>query len=657
MNNKINFPEFADEAFEEIKENLIKIRKILIEIENQIESKSINNNSINDLLISFHTIKGISGMIGIVELQSVSHTIESYLKFINSTGYHVSKEAFEKIIDGVQKLESMVETLQTNKDEFYNLIHSLNLNQFKDSVSDLINNSQSEINVLVTHQNEKNETNNESDLKNKFEIFFTPSQELFSKGINVNSVKNDLSKLAEILSSTPQKTKDGKVLFKFLISTNKDIDELKNLFSYLEIINYQKPISENVSQKEIKQTQKPQKTSTVSNIVRVELNKLDDLMRMIGELVINRSRLEQTIKTFQNDMPIQAFRAFQETNQSIERQLRYLREGIMKVRLVPVSEVFDKMQFVIRDLIRSSSKKINIIVKGKETEIDKYVVDKIFDPLMHIVRNSVSHGIELPDERKANGKKEEGIIEFKAYTSGDTVIIEIKDDGRGINRDLIFKKGIDLNIISPNEIHDDNTLLNILCHPGFSTKDSADLSSGRGVGMSSVKNIVNELGGSLDIETEINKGTNWIIKIPLTLAIIDALIVQVDKHLFAIPQPSVKEVIEIDSREIKYIQNNEIISYRGTILPLIYLSKLFKINESTNEKLNAILIGHEKNRVGLVVDSVKTSREIVVHTISDPLIQSSGISGATELGDGRAVLILDSQSILKEFKKTKTYLN
>ncbi|MCX7875369.1 MAG: chemotaxis protein CheA [Melioribacteraceae bacterium] len=653
MTDKINFPEFADEAFEEIKENIIKIRKILIEIEDKLENHSFNKNSINDLLISFHTIKGISGMIGIIELQSVAHSIENYFKFINSSECNITKEAFEKIIEGVQKLENMIEILQNDKDYFYSLVHSLDLNQFTKSIASIIEKSKNENELL--NKKEEVVSENEEALKNKFVIHFTPSQELFSKGINVNSLKNEISKIGEILSSLPQKTTEGKVAFKFIVLTNKSLEELKNLIDYVSIEEEKKEVPVQ-KQTEPQKQEYSNKVSTSSTIVRVELNKLDDLMRMIGDLVINRSKLDQTIKTFQNEIPTYALRAFQETNQSMERQLRYLREGIMRVRLVPIGEVFDKMLFVVKDLIRKSNKQINMVILGKDTEIDKYVIDKIFDPLMHIVRNSVSHGIEYPDERISKGKTKEGLIELNAFTSGDTVIIEIKDDGKGINRDLVFRKAIEAGIISPNENQDDNTLLNILCHPGFSTKDSADLASGRGVGMSSVKNVITELGGTIDLETEPDKGTKWIIHIPLTLAIIDALIIQVENHLFAIPQPSVYEVIEVDKNEVNYLQNNEIINYRGMIIPLVYLSKLFKINGNKNSKLYALLIGQDKNKIGLVVDKIKTSREIVVHTITDPLIQSTGISGATELGDGKAVLIIDTQSIFRDIK-LKIHLN
>jgi len=660
MNKQFNFPEFADEAFEEINENIVKIRKTLLEIEDKIETKSYDRASVNDLLICFHTIKGISGMIGVVELQSVAHSIESYLKHINSTELDINKDAFEKIILGVQKLEAMIASLTSDDDDFSKLISSLELDHFNKDILSIIEKSKNEIKEKSEGKKiQLKEVETKKESKQLFQVDFIPSQELFNKGINVNSLRNELSNIGEIVSSTPQKTNEGKVIFRFIISSVKSLEEIKNQITYAEIERLEeKKKIEIEEQREIdkKQEQKPKSGISSSNMVRVELSKLDDLMRMVGDLVINRARLDSTIKSFQNEIPTYALRMLQETNQSMERQLRYLREGIMRVRLVPIGEVFDRMKFVVRDLIRSSNKQIDMVIKGKETEIDKYVVDKIFDPLMHIVRNSVSHGIELAEERKKKGKKEEGLIQLIAYTSGDSVIIEIEDDGKGIDRELIFKKGIEAGIISPNDKKDETTLVNILCSPGFSTKDTADMGSGRGVGMSSVKNVLSELGGTIELETEIDKGTKWIIHIPLTLSIVDALIVQVEDQQFAIPQPSVNEVIEIDRDEIRQLQNNEIINYRGTILPLVYLSKIFKLKNKEREKFNALLIGTGKNRTGLVVDKIKTSREIVVHTITDPIIQSSGISGATELGDGKAVLIIDTQSILREIKN-KAFLN
>lgn len=659
MNKQFNFPEFANEAFEEINENIVKIRKTLLEIEDKIETHFYDKSAINDLLISFHTIKGISGMIGVVELQSVAHSVESFLKHVNNTQTFINRNEFELIINGVQKLEAMVSSLISEDDNYNELITSLKLDNFSKEILSKVEKSKDDLqNGMIEKQVELKKTEEEKRSKQLIQIDFIPSQELFNKGINVNFLRAELSNISEIVSSTPIKTDEGKVIFRFIISTEISIEEIINKLPYTQVIKLdestKKQIAESteVEKKEIK----PKTSTAASNMVRVELSKLDDLMRMVGELVINRARLDSTIKSFQNEIPTFALRSLQETNQSMERQLRYLREGIMRVRLVPIGEVFDRMKFVVRDLIRTSNKQIDIIIKGKETEIDKYVVDKIFDPLMHIVRNSVSHGIELAEERVGKGKNEKGTIQLIAYTSGDSVVIEIEDDGKGIDTELIFKKGIEAGLINPNDKKDENTILNILCSPGFSTKETADLGSGRGVGMSSVKNVLSELGGTIELETEINKGTKWIIHIPLTLAIVDALIVQVGDQQYAIPQPSVNEVIEIDKNDIKQLQNNQIINYRGTILPIIYLSKIFKLKSKEKENFNALLIGSGKNKTGLVVDKIKTSREIVVHTITDPIIQSTGVSGATELGDGKAVLIIDSQSIIRDIKN-KTFLN
>jgi two-component system chemotaxis sensor kinase CheA len=323
------------------------------------------------------------------------------------------------------------------------------------------------------------------------------------------------------------------------------------------------------------------------------------------------------------------------------RQLRDLRESVMRVRLVQIGEVFERMTFVVRDLARESGKKIVVQLSGGETEIDKFLVERMMDPFMHLVRNAVSHGLETVAEREAQGKRSEGLLSLSAMTAGERIVIKIADDGRGINRNLVIARATARGLGHGNSEIDDAALLDLICTPGFSTREEADRESGRGVGMDVVKNAIEELGGRMSLVTKTGEGTTFIIELPLTLAIAEALIVSVNSQRFAVPQAAVREVLEVESASTRMLENNEIISYRGKVLPLLRLARVFEMNYQRRDKFHVLVIGEETNAVGLAVDRILGQREIVVRAIKDPLAQSKGIAGATELGDQKVVLILD----------------
>jgi two-component system chemotaxis sensor kinase CheA len=388
-----------------------------------------------------------------------------------------------------------------------------------------------------------------------------------------------------------------------------------------------------------------------SNVVRVDLSRLDELMLMVGELVISRAKLAEQIKRVENNLASGDWRDLQEINHAIERQLRNLRDGVMRVRMIPIGEIFERMQFAVRDLARETGKRIQLEIKGENTEIDKLLVERMLDPLLHLVRNAVSHGIEEAETREAKGKSPEGKICLHAATIGETIKIEISDDGRGIDRKEVAARARQRGLLNANEDLDEAALLEILCAPGFSTREEADKTSGRGVGMDVVRRTVDELGGVIKLETEADTGTKFQIQLPLTLAIADALIVAVDRERFAVPQSNVREVIEIEPGAVRKFENNEVIEYRGAALPIVRLAHLFALEEKARGAFHAFVVGEGNQAVGIAVDRIIGQSEIVIRAISDPLAQVAGISGATELGDGRVVLILDVAAITRRLKQ------
>jgi len=379
-----------------------------------------------------------------------------------------------------------------------------------------------------------------------------------------------------------------------------------------------------------------------SNVVRVDLARLDELMRLVGEMVVTRARLEDTLRRIEAHVPFQEWRALQDHSARLERNLRDLREGVMRVRLVPVGEIFRRMPFVVRDLARDNGKRVHLELTGQSTEIDKFLVERMMDPVLHLVRNAISHGIETPEQRTAAGKPADGIVRLGASTAGETVILEIGDDGRGVDIASVAQRARSLGIVVPDDGGlDSRALLDIICSSGFSTREEVDRASGRGVGMAVVRDTVEGLGGTLAVESRPGRGTTFRMTLPLTLAITDAIIAHVGDQIFAVPQTAVREVVEVDATLLHAFERNELMPYRGGTLPMVRLSEMFSIPSARRPRYHAIVVGTGQAAIGLIVDRIAGQREVVVKAVTDPLIRVDGVSGATELGDGRVVLILD----------------
>jgi two-component system chemotaxis sensor kinase CheA len=472
---------------------------------------------------------------------------------------------------------------------------------------------------------------------NVWRFEFRPSSGIAAKGITVNTVLEELRGIGQIMSATPIIVENGAIAFEFMVASNAPKEKFQTLLPLG--VTYSATSTAAVSP--APEPQRQQVTPGAANVIRVEMNRLDELMRMVGELVINRSRLENAVHA--EDLP-----ALQDINLSMERQLRELREAVMRVRMVPVGLIFERMRFVVRGLERDLGKRIEVQLQGQDTEIDKHIVERMMDPVLHLVRNAVSHGLELPQERLAAGKPEAGFVRLKASTAGDTVLIEVEDDGRGIDVDGITKRARLLKLIGPEETVEEKRLLDIISGLGFTTRDKADLASGRGVGMAAVHAVVKELGGAIHVATEAGRGTRFSIRLPLTLLIADSLMVNVAGQRFAVPQAAVQEVLAVDTSQLQVAENNEMLSFRGGVLPILRLTKCFGLPDQGKQRMHLLVIGNGGGSVGLAVDRITGHREIVVRAINDPLCCSPGIIGATEVGDGRPVLIVDPHSLIRE---------
>jgi two-component system, chemotaxis family, sensor kinase CheA len=390
---------------------------------------------------------------------------------------------------------------------------------------------------------------------------------------------------------------------------------------------------------------------SVSRSVRVDIRKLDLLMNAVGELAIVKSALARIGEQVRADGDRRLGSELQRLQRSFDRRLLELQEGILEVRMVPLSQMFERLTRVVRQISRDVGKDIRFVVTGGETEIDKLIVEELSDPLMHIVRNAIDHGIEGVERRLSMGKPRAGTIALNAYQKGNHVVVEVEDDGGGVNAKFLVERAVSLGKLSMEDARQltRKDVLALMFLPGLSTRDQANDFSGRGVGMDVVKTNIGRLGGVIDLESEVNIGTKITVTLPITLAIVSALLVHVAGRLYALPLNAVSEAMVLDHQAIRVVDGKEVQSLRGASLPLCYLRRLFRLSharEPSKEFVVVATIG--SRRLGLVVDELLGQQNIVIKALGATLCDVRGFSGATELGDQRLALVLDVASIIEE---------
>ncbi|MBI5185905.1 MAG: chemotaxis protein CheA [Nitrospinae bacterium] len=388
--------------------------------------------------------------------------------------------------------------------------------------------------------------------------------------------------------------------------------------------------------------------------IRVETTKLDHVMNLVGELVLGRNRLTNLLSRFEarRNGNEDLASTLSEVTGFINLVTSDLQLAVMKTRMQPIKKVFGRFPRLVRDLARELNKSVDLILRGEETELDKSVIEQINDPLVHIIRNSIDHGIESKEQRLLLGKPDTGTIRMSAYYEGNHIVIEIEDDGKGIDPARVAAAALKKGVLSQQEIQgmDEKEIINLIFAPGFSTAEKVSDVSGRGVGMDVVKTNITKLSGMIDLVSKVGIGCTLYIKLPLTLAIMNALIVTAGEETFAIALSSVVEITRIKTEEVEFIDQKEVIKLRNAVLPLIRLKDLFDLKDSpaSADMIYVVVIGIAEKRIGIVVEKLKGQEEIVIKSMGDYLSEVPGIAGATVGGDGKVMLILDIAAIFEK---------
>lgn len=675
----MSLDQYIDLFITETKENLDSLNNLLLELENDMNNLDI----INEIFRVAHTLKGMAGTMGFEYMTSLTHDMENVLDALRSKKVNVNIETIDILFKCLDSLDNMLTSIMEDGKESDENVSDLKEKLKRVLSGESINGTgeaQDNTKSLNEEQKDTSEqiilTEYDADLikkaiglnKNVFKLNVGLASTCVLKSARAFMIFQAIEKKGEIIKAVPpvQDIEEERfdLKFKLLIITDEDNDTIKKSVDSIsevdevvvEDINLDNEKIKNSSygnenvknNKETKGKDKEKNENAQKNkpkvgkTVRVDINRLDSLINLVSELIIVKTRLDdikQEVKA-----PV-----YNETIEYLERITTSLHDAVMKVRMVPIDTVFSRFPRMIRDISKELGKNIKLRMTGEETELDRTVIDEIGDPLIHLLRNSIDHGLESTAERIAAGKGEEGNINLRAYQAGNNVIIEVEDDGQGINVEKVKNKAVQLGILNKNiaDTLPQKDIVNILFRPSFSTADKVTDLSGRGVGLDVVKTKIEELGGNIEVDTEKGKGTKFLIRLPLTLAILQALMVMVEDEKYAIPLGNIKEIIKISSKDIKYIQQNEVIILRDEVVPIQWLNRMLGIEREEEEATyTAVIIKKSDNVSGLLVDKLIGQQEIIIKSLGKMLSSVKLIAGATILGDGNVALILDINAII-----------
>ncbi|NLI60970.1 MAG: chemotaxis protein CheA [Clostridiales bacterium] len=623
----------------------------------ELETDTKNQRAVNEIFRAAHTLKGMAGTLGFNMITDITHNMENLLDEIRSQKKEVTAELIDILLECTDALDLLVQDIIEQGSEGARDVTALlsKLEDSKTSTKDMDSWDLSyERMKLDQYQLSIINTAAEQSLS-PYWIEIRLQSNCLMKAARAYMVFQAAEGYGEIIKTLPQvqdiEEERFENTFSILLLTGHNEADMKSrleLISEVESVRIKKleqdiVDSSNPPKVETKKLADSQQQKTPSSnrqmrSIRVDIERLDSLMNLVSELIIIKNTMEDI-------GGYDAESGMEESMEYLSRVTNELHDAVMKVRMIPVEMVFNRFPRVVRDLAKNTKKQIKLNIVGADTEVDRTIIDEIGDPLIHLIRNGIDHGIELPDERIKAGKDPDGIIDLVAYHDGNNVVIEVRDDGRGIDLDDIVKSAIKKGLVSEEKVSflDTKGKIDLMFQPGFSTAQSVSDISGRGVGMDVVKTKVESLGGVVEVETKMGQGSRFIIRLPLTLSIIQALLVQVSQEIYAIPLSSVQEIIDIPVSDIKELKGQETIPYRGALIPLVRLDEEFEIQlTNKNQKtITLVVIKKGEKQSALSIGNLIGQQEIVIKSLGKYLSDIKVISGATILGDGRVALILD----------------
>ena len=656
--------EFLGEA-EEIFE---KLNLDLVELGERADSGESDPDLLNSIFRGAHSLKGLAGMFGFTDIGELSHHMENLLDSLRLGKVPLNEILVETLFESLESLTRLVhgkgEKIEFTLDiaPLITKISGVLQGGGSDNRGDLLANANIDDAILsvLTEFEEHRLLENLKQGRNLLKVKAVFALESFDK--ELAEMTASIKKEGEVISTLPSSSVDISegIAFELLVGTTKSSEQIAALLGETKVeveeisAGTPRAVTEEAPEQSaaVAQIGDEQTGSlrSISRMVRVDIEKLDSLMNIVGELVLAKAAIGdvgERLKTLGN---VELGADLQKATRILERRLEELQKGVMDVRMVPVSQLFDKLTRIVRRVSSESGKKVSLEIVGADTELDKLIVEELSDPLVHIIRNSIDHGVESSSERSAAGKSEKGSIALKAYQKGNHVVIEVSDDGRGIDPDKVREKAIAKKLIDKNIELSKEEIIDLIFLPGFSTQEEVSDLSGRGVGMDVVKNNIASLSGMIEIDTEKGAGTRISLTLPITLAIIKALVIEVCNKTYAVPINSVLETLMIESSAIRTIERREVIELREQTLPLIRLGKVFDLPGGNVKQENyfVVVVGLADKRVGLLVDELMGQQDVVIKSLGEALNFIKGFAGAADLGKQKTILVLDVGGLITE---------
>lgn len=678
-----------DEFLAESQEIVESLSRDLLLLDHGQKHGRADPDLVNSVFRGVHTLKGIAGMFGYRDLSEIAHVLEDLLDHLRLGRVALAQSSLDVLFEGVEVLQRLLGAIRGES-------HEVDLASFRRSAGSLLGASAapavdplaaydldpSMLGVLTEYEEHRLRTNAEMRVPLfRVRVRFA----LSSIDTDLDGLKARLKPVAEIITYLPsvEGSGDDTIELEVLLASSTPLSELRQLVG-------DAPVEPVPTREGPSRTMPPPPLASgtaagaslvppsprapavddprdlaaprdagaeaiavraVAKTVRVDIAKLDHLMNVIGELGIVRSAVGRVLDRLGARVDLRPITAeLHRIHRSFERHLEALQDGVLDVRMVPLGQTFDRLARAVRQVAREHDKEVRLVVNGGDTEIDKLIVEELIDPLLHLIRNAVGHGIESREQRTRLGKDPTGIIALNAYQKGNHVVIEVEDDGAGIDVQRVLARAVERHLVDVGTARelDDHAIRQLVFLPGFSTAEEVTDLSGRGVGLDVVRTNIGRLGGVIDLHSTAGIGTKFTLTLPITLAILSALVMRVGNHTFAIPLTVVQEALFLEPGAIRVVDGREMVTLRGQSLPVVRLAELFHIGDPHRQRGYIVVTSLGQRRLGIVVDALEGQQDIVTKPLGPSLHGVRGFAGATDLGDQRVVLVLDAPALLDE---------
>jgi len=659
----------SQEFVSEAEEILERMREALVDLDDQRTGGDVDPDLVNGLFRSAHSLKALAGMFGLETIQELSHHLEDVLDGMRLGRVPMDSGIVSVIDESVRIFAHLLEAvgdpdallaMSTPVEELSSRIEAIVKPPESGGDLDSLDVDPSLLRALTEYEEHRLR---ENIARGRHLAMLDSTFEIASFEDGLGAISAAVREVGEVISTLPApgEAPESQIRFSLLVASDLAVDELTERVDDPDVsvrcvlTGRARPVPvETPVQEAIPVADEPgsslESLRSISETVRVDIRKLDELMNLVGELVIQRVSIGDIANRLMSEpQTAKVGSELSKIHQALDRKLKGMQSSVLEVRMVPMRQVFDKVSRVVRTLNRELDKDVRLEVSGADTELDKLIVEELIDPLMHIVRNAIDHAIEPPEERVELGKPPKGTIRIEAFQRGNHVVVAVTDDGRGIDTVRLRERAEQAGLVARDESLSEKEVFDLIFEPGLSTRDQITETSGRGVGMDVVRSNVTSIGGVVDVDSTAGRGTTMSVTLPITLAIIQSLIVVVGRHRFAIPMSAVLETLVIEEGEIQYSEGRELLNLRGEALVLRRVAAEFGLEpDACDGKQFAVVVGMGELRIGLLVDRLEGQQDTVIKSIQGPIRAVRGIAGATELGAKDPVLVLDVSTLVED---------